>query len=121
MYRRCHVGAFAHPDVKDPRGGVRRYHLHHRRVSISHHLLFISCLKPSHSSQLYFAWQVYMVSQKHFVKYVASGAVVVLSLVAFGKCAAQEEILSTDVHLFASTAGGLGKSEIPLGLRLPRI
>ena len=47
------------------------------------------------------------------MKYVASGAVVVLSLVAFGKCAAREEILSTDRYfLFALTAGGLGKPEI---------
>ena len=55
---------------------------------------------------------MYVVSQRHFVKYVASGAVVVLSLVAFGKCATREEIFSINAYSFGLTAGGLGKPEM---------
>jgi len=52
--------------------------------------------KPSPSSQFHFAWQVYALSQRPFMKYVVSGAVVVLSLLAFGECVAREQLLSVD-------------------------
>ena len=53
-------------------------------------------LEPSCSSQLYFAWQIYGFAQVPFVKYVVSGAVVVLSLLGFGECVAWGELLSVD-------------------------
>ena len=51
---------------------------------------------PLDSSQFYFAWQVYALAQKPFLKYVVSGVVVVLSLLAFGESAAPGELLPTN-------------------------
>ena len=51
---------------------------------------------PPSSSQFYFAWQVYALSQKPFMKYVVSGTVAILSLLAFGECITWEQLLSAD-------------------------
>ena len=71
---------------------------------------------PPSSSQFYFAWQVYALSQKPFMKYAVSGAVAFLSLLSFGECITREQPLSADVLYLI--AGGLGKSEVVNGPRL---
>jgi len=83
---------------RDARGIVCWNSLHHCRVSTRHHWLSVSGLefKPSPSSQFYFAWQVYALSQRPFMKYVVPGTVTVLSPLAFGEYIAQEQLLSAD-------------------------
>ncbi|KAF9649356.1 hypothetical protein BDM02DRAFT_3186381 [Thelephora ganbajun] len=64
-------------------------------------------------SQAYFAWQVYALAQKSFAKYVISGAVLVLSLLAFAGglgCSVvmfvhPGSILATRNHVFNTMAG----------------
>jgi len=64
-------------------------------------------------SQLYFAWQLHALAQKPFVKYTVSGAVLVLSLLAFAGglgCSVvmfvhATHILSARHHLFNTMAG----------------
>jgi len=64
-------------------------------------------------SQLYFAWQVFVLAQKPRVKYYASGAVVVFSLIAFAGgfgCSMvmfihPTHILSARIGVFNKTAG----------------
>ena len=53
-------------------------------------------VNPPSSSQFYFAWQVFALSQKPFMKYVVSGTVAFLSLLAFGECITREQLLSAD-------------------------
>lgn len=72
-------------------------------------------------SQFYFAWQVYALGQANFIKYVASAAVIVLSLLAFAgglACSATmflyaSHILTTRNRLFNAMAG-LAKSSAAL-------
>lgn len=120
MSSRCRVDAIAHPGAKDARGRVRCYNLYHRHVSTQHRLQLLSRSNLSRSSQFYFAWQVHGLAQKRFVKYVVSGAVAVLSLLAFGKRTAREKHyqLMESPLLLCLTAGGLGKPETFNGLRL---
>ena len=73
---------------------------------------------PPSSSQFYFARQVYALAQKPFIKYVVSGTVAFLSLLAFGECITREQLLSADFTVLCLTGGGLGKSEVVNGPRL---
>ena len=75
--------------------------------------------KLPRSSQFYFAWQVYAWSQRSFMKYVVSGTVAILSLLAFGDCIARDNYYRlTGFTMRFLTAGGLGKSEMINGPRL---
>jgi len=119
MYPRHHVGVFAH--------------LHSERT-LAAECVATACIivmwvpditvvritfNPPSSSQFYFAWQVYALSQKPFMKYVVSGTVAFLSLLAFGEYITWEQLLSADdFTVLFLTGGGLGKSEVVNGPRL---
>jgi len=57
-------------------------------------------------SQFYFAWQIYALAQKPFMKYIVSGAVVVLSLLAFAGG------IGCSVVMFVHAPGILGTRNI---------
>ena len=96
--------------TKGTRGRVYHYNVHYCHVSPHCHRCF-GHSGPSNSSQFYFAWQVYAMGQTRFVKYVASAAVAILSLVAFGEFAIEREYCPLIGFFVSTTAGGLGKSE----------
>ena len=96
MYPRHHVSVFAH--------------LHSERTLAAECVATVCIIvmwvpglmavrvtfNPQSSSQFYFAWQVYALSPKPFMKYVVSGTIAFLSLLAFGECITREQLLSAD-------------------------